>query len=206
MPDIPLLVVALTVSAYWLRVGAMARRIRRRRHHDVGLVPERKGERLMWLLFVPMVAAWCALPWIALTHPGGPFAVPAFASAGGYDVVRWIAALAAVAGLLLTLDCWRRMGDDWRMDISDDNTTLITDGPFRRIRHPIYAFSILIMIASAVVLPTPSMIALAALHLSLMNIKARNEEAHLLRMHGDAYRRYLERTGRFLPRQSGRDS
>ncbi|MGA8034043.1 MAG: isoprenylcysteine carboxylmethyltransferase family protein, partial [Casimicrobiaceae bacterium] len=92
------------------------------------------------------------------------------------------------------------------MDISDDNTTLITDGPFRRIRHPIYAFSILIMIASAVVLPTPSMIALAALHLSLMNIKARNEEAHLARMHGDAYLRYLDRTGRFLPRLTGRGS
>lgn len=184
----------------------MARRIRRRKHHDVGLVPERKGERLMWLLFVPMVAAWCALPWVALTHAAGPFSLPEFATAGGYPVARWIAALAAVAGFALTLDCWRRMGDDWRMDISDDNTTLITDGAFGRIRHPIYAFSILIMISTAVVLPTSSMIALAALHLSLMNIKARNEEAHLLRMHGDAYLRYLERTGRFLPRLTGRET
>ena len=206
MRDIPLLVVALTVSAYWLRVGAMARRIRRHLHHDVGLVPERPGERRMWLLFVPMVALWCILPWVGLTHSGGPFALPGFATAGVYVVLRWAAALAAVAGFLLTLDCWRRMGDDWRMDISDDHTALITDGPFRRIRHPIYAFSILIMISTAVVLPTPSMIALAALHLSLMNIKARNEEAHLARMHGDAWRRYVEQTGRFLPRLGGRRS
>ena len=206
MRDIPLLVVALTVSAYWLRVGAMALRIRRREHRDVGLVPEHRGERMMWLLFVPMVALWCILPWVGLTHSGGPFALPGFATAGVYVVLRWAAALAAVAGFLLTLHCWRRMGDDWRMDISDDHTALITDGPFRRIRHPIYAFSILIMISTAVVLPTPSMIALAALHLSLMNIKARNEEAHLARMHGDAWRRYVEQTGRFLPRLGGRRS
>ncbi len=206
MHDVPLLVVSLTVSAYWLRVGAMALRIRRREHRDVGIVPERPGERLMWLLFVPMVVAWCVLPWVALTHSRGPFSLPGFATAGAWPALRWIAAVAAVAGLAMTIECWRRMGKDWRMDISDEHTALITDGPFRRVRHPIYAFSILIMVATAVVLPTPSMIALAALHLSLMNIKARNEEAHLARMHGDAWLRYVERTGRFLPRVAGRHS
>ena len=46
------------------------------------------------------------------------------------------------------------MGRDWRMDISDRNTALIIDGPFARIRHPIYAFSIAMMVATAIVLPT----------------------------------------------------
>jgi protein-S-isoprenylcysteine O-methyltransferase Ste14 len=39
-----------------------------------------------------------------------------------------------------------------------------------------------------------------------MNVKARNEEAHLARMHGDAYAQYVARTGRFLPRAAARDS
>ena len=98
------------------------------------------------------------------------------------------------------------MGRDWRMDISDSNTALITDGPFARIRHPIYAFSIAMMIATATVLPTLPMLAVAAVHLALMNVKARNEEAHLARLHGDAYARYVARTGRFLPRFPVRDS
>ena len=79
MADIPLLLVALTISAYWLRVGAMVVRARRRQHRDVGVVPERSGERLMWLVFVPLVAAWCALPWLALAHARGWLAVPSFA-------------------------------------------------------------------------------------------------------------------------------
>ena len=200
MRDVPLLIVALTVSLYWLRVGAMVIRARRRDHHDVGVIPERPVERAMWIGFVPIVVAWCALPWLALSRDAAPFGLPAFArDASGYATVRWVGSLAAVACLLMTMLCWRRMGRNWRMDISDRNTTLITDGLFARIRHPIYAFSIGMMTATAIVLPTPLMLAVAAAHIVLMNVKARNEEAHLARMHGDSYTRYVARTGRFLP-------
>ncbi len=201
MRDIPLLTVAVTVCVYWVRVGAMAVRARHRYRHDVGMVPERPVERLMWLVFVPLVLAWCTLPWIAATRRSGPWAVPAFAREGiAYPVLRWVAAACAVAALLLTIQCWRRMGAEWRMDISERNTALITDGWFGRVRHPIYAFGILMMIATAIVLPSPPMVALAVVHFAWMNVKARNEEAHLSRMHGDSYARYVQRTGRFVPR------
>ena len=207
MRDAPRRLGALPGSRYWLRGGALIVRARRQDHHDVGVIPERAAERAMWLVIVPIVVAWCALPWLALSHDGGPFASPAFASdTTVYVAVRWIAALAVVSCLLLTMRVWRRMGRDWRMDISDRNTTLITDGLFARIRHPIYAFSIAMMIATAIVLPTPLMLIVAAAHVVMMNVKARNEEAHLARMHGDSYTRYVARTGRFLPRPMARDS
>ena len=206
MPDIPLLVVALAISAYWLRVGAMVVRARRRQHRDVGVVPERSGERVMWLVFVPLVAAWCALPWLGLTHASGWLAAPSFAHEVPYAWLRWAFAAIAVICLALTIDCWRKMGRNWRMDISDSNTALVTEGLFARIRHPIYAFSIAMMIATAVVLPTAAMIAIAIVHIVLMNVKARREETHLARMHGEAYARYVERTGRFLPAFAARHS
>jgi protein-S-isoprenylcysteine O-methyltransferase Ste14 len=97
------------------------------------------------------------------------------------------------------------MGDDWRMDVSTAHTALITDGPFRRIRHPIYAFSILLIVCTAIVLPTVPMIALALVHIGLMHAKARNEEAFLAAMHGEAWRSYAARTGRFVPRVTARE-
>ena len=54
--------------------------------------------------------------------------------------------------------------------------------------------------ATAVVLPTPPMIAVALVNVTLTNLKARNEERHLLAMHGESYAAYLAGTGRFLPR------
>lgn len=206
MPDIPLLVVASTISAYWLRVGAMVVHARHKRHHDVGVMPERPAERLMWLVFVPVVVAWCALPWLALGHARGWLAVPAFAhDESAYAALRWIFAFAALGCLVLTIDCWRRMGRNWRMDISDRNTVLVTEGLFARIRHPIYAFSIAMMVATAIVVPTVAMLVVAIVHVVLMNIKARSEEAHLSRLHGDAYARYVKRTGRFLPGSAARN-
>ena len=44
------------------------------------------------------------------------------------------------------------------------------------------------------------MLVVGLVHLVLMIVKARNEERHLLAVHGDAYARYIERTGRFVPR------
>ena len=98
------------------------------------------------------------------------------------------------------------MGDDWRMDVGSRKTPLITDGLFRFIRHPIYTFSMLLVVCSALAVPTVPMIGIAAILLTLWNLKARNEEHHLSAVHGEAYRRYVARTGRFLPRLSSRDS
>ena len=184
----------------------MVVRARRRQHRDVGVIPERAAERAMWLVFVPLVLAWCALPWMALGHPQGWRSVPAFALHGAYAPLRWVFALLAVGCLVLTIDCWRRMGRNWRMDISDRNTALVTEGLFARIRHPIYAFSIAMMVATAVVLPSVPMLAVAVVHIVLMNIKARSEEAHLARLHGEAYARYVQRTGRFFPGSAARNS
>jgi protein-S-isoprenylcysteine O-methyltransferase Ste14 len=202
MPDLPLLVLALTVTAYWGKVGSMVLRARRHSRDLAGLVPEQRREQLVWIVLVPLVALWIALPWIALNHHGGLLGAPAFAHEAPWSWSRWIAAAGAVASFLFTRRCWKRMGKDWRMDVSEKNKdALITDDLFEHVRHPIYALQILMMVCAAAVLPTPPMLVLAAVHLVLMTTKAQREEAHLLKLHGDSYARYVKRTGRFLPRR-----
>ncbi|MBK7792270.1 MAG: isoprenylcysteine carboxylmethyltransferase family protein [Betaproteobacteria bacterium] len=176
-------------------------RIRRKSRKLVGIVPEQALERRMWLVWVPLVVLWATLPWLAQRHATGLLALPEFAGGSAvYGGVRLGAALVAVVCLVQTIRCWIRMGSDWRMEASRDNTKLITDGLFRHVRHPIYAFSVLLMLCSALILPSLPMLAVAAVHVLLMNLKARNEERHLLQTHGEDYARYLARTGRFFPR------
>ena len=150
---------------------------------------------------MPLVVLWAMLPFLAQRHLTGLLALPGFARDSAlYANLRLGAAVVAVVCLVQTIRCWIRMGSDWRMEVSRDNTNLITDGLFSRIRHPIYAFSVLLMLCSALILPSWPLLAVAAVHVVLMNIKARNEERHLMQSHGDAYARYLARTGRFFPR------
>ena len=199
--DIPLMLLTTTVWAYWLGVAVMIARVRRRTRKSVGVVPEQRIERLMWVVWVPLIALWLALPYLAQTSLQPWLVVPAFARDAGYAVLRYVAAACAIVCLAATVTCWVRMGADWRMAVSDTRKSeLITDGLFKRIRHPIYAFSMLLIICSAVIVATPLMLTVALIHIVLMKLKARNEEFHLLRAHGDAYERYLRGTGRFVPR------
>jgi len=202
--DIPGTIVAITVSAYWFGVGAMIVRVRRqsRKHaaHAATVLPRQPLERLLGLVWVPLVAAWVALPWLALARQGPPLGLPAFAALPAYEALRYVAALAAVVCLVLTVKSWARMGRHWRMAVTDEEQALITDGMFSRIRHPIYSLSILLMACTMVTVPTGLMVAVGVVHIAMMVTKAHNEERHLLGKHGEAYAAYLARTGRFLPR------
>jgi protein-S-isoprenylcysteine O-methyltransferase Ste14 len=105
------------------------------------------------------------------------------------------------AGLVGTLWSQLSMGDSWRVGVRrDEHTALITRGPYRTIRNPIYSFMIVAL--AGLVLLTPNVVALLALltlvaaveiHVKLV------EEPHLARTHGDAYASYRARTGRFVP-------
>jgi protein-S-isoprenylcysteine O-methyltransferase Ste14 len=202
MRDFPGIILVATIWAYWFGVAMMIARVRRETQTLAGLVPEERQERLMWLIWVPLVVAWIVIPYLPLEHTRGHWALPLFArSNAAYGTLRWVAALCALLSLLLTSVCWSRMGRHWRMDVSIARKgELITDGPFRYVRHPIYVLSRSLMGCSVVVVPTWPMLALAVVHLGLTELKARHEEQHLSSVHGAAYRDYVARTGRFLPR------
>ena len=204
MNDLPAVIVAVTISAYWFGVGVMIVRVKRHSRAIPILSPKQPLERVMGAIFVPVVALWVLLPLLAQAGTRPLLAIPALAEqVPVYGACRWLAAIVAVLCLIVTARCWARMGKDWRMAVAvDEKTNLITDGPFSRIRHPIYAFQILLMICTLVVVPTLPMLAVAVAHIALMNVKARNEERHLLQTQPVDYSRYVQRTGRFFPRQS----
>jgi len=200
--DIPGAILTATIWTYWFGVGMMVVRVHRKSHRLGGLVPKQSMERLMWIVWVPLVTCWLTLPYLALVRRNAWLHTPAFALTDpAYSSLRWAAAAVALVCLLLTAWCWARMDANWSMAVSEEQRgELIVDGLFARVRHPIYALSVKLMLCSAIIVATMPMVAIAVVHIVLMNLKARNEERHMLKMHGDAYARYLQRTGRFVPR------
>ena len=205
LQHVPTLIVGLTVTAYWSYVARMVRRVRRNAGH-VGkvLVPAQLREKLMWVVWVPVIGGWFCTPLKVAFGFVGRFdqmVLPPESAAGTTSlVIRFVAAGLAIGCLAASIVTWRYMGEQWRMGIDPtQKLRLLVDGPFAKVRHPIYALSILLMLCSVVVLSCPTMLLLAAIHIALMHVKARNEERFLLQTQGAPYAEYCRKTGRFVP-------
>jgi protein-S-isoprenylcysteine O-methyltransferase Ste14 len=201
--DGPLLVLATTICTYWGTVALLVLYKRLRHGGRAGLKPRRGFERRLWRLIVPVVGAWILLPLLA-AQGWSWLAVPAWAQdLSAVYALRWAAAGLAVVCYGLSLYCWLLMGRNWSMAIVPGQTELVTRGLYRWVRHPIYALSITLMLASVVILPTVPLVVLAGLHLVAMNLKARHEEQHLEKTFGTSYTDYCRQVGRFWPHWSG---
>jgi protein-S-isoprenylcysteine O-methyltransferase Ste14 len=84
-----------------------------------------------------------------------------------------------------------------------DEHTLVTRGPYRWVRHPMY--TVLYIHFTGVLLLTRNWLIGCVFLLALTLIVAgriRSEEALMVEKFGESYQRYMGRTGRFLPRLS----
>ena len=185
-------------GANWSRVIRMVLKQRRRTGRDANFVPPEPLGRAVRIVWYPVVVAWVAHPFVNASKQRAPTLLAPLVR---QDVVAALGLLLAIGALIGSWICWKRMGKSWRMGIDpNESTQLIVTGPYAYVRHPIYALSSLLMIASATVLPSVLMLTLAVVHLTFLQWEARREERHLLATHGDAYAAYRARVGRFLPR------
>jgi protein-S-isoprenylcysteine O-methyltransferase Ste14 len=108
----------------------------------------------------------------------------------------------AATGLLLIVSAQDTMGVSWRIGVDpDERTDLITDGPFRWMRNPIYTAMVLMALGVTLLVPNVFSVAGLALFLVTVELQVRVvEEPHLSALHGEPYRRWAARTGRFVPR------
>lgn len=113
---------------------------------------------------------------------------------------RWLGLGVVTGGLILSGAGVRRMGTSWRMGIDSRNPgALVTGGLFARMRHPIYAG--MLLVASGAAAATADVLSIAAATAAWVGlpVQARLEERFMLSVHGDEYRAYMARTGRFWP-------
>lgn len=107
----------------------------------------------------------------------------------------------AVCGVALTFGAQLSMGDAWRVGVDpEERTELVTDGPFKLVRNPIYSAMTPTFLGLA--LMVPSVLAIAGLLAIATAIEMQVrlvEEPYLLRAHDGDYASYAARVGRFLP-------
>lgn len=139
------------------------------------------GSILLYLVYPPLLG-WAHLPQIPLA-------------------LRW----AAISIMFLCV-----MAFYWLFSSLGNNITptvtirkehqLVTRGPYRWIRHPLYTFGFLNILALSVAAANWLIFVLAWLTFIPLAMRTPLEEKRLLETFGSQYQTYMEKTGRYLPK------
>lgn len=136
---------------------------------------------LLAYLIAPSSVAWCTWP------------LPTW--------LRWIGVAIGAAAIGLLLATFRALGRNLTDTVvTRREATLVTRGPYRWVRHPFYVSFALGTLADSLAAANWMLLLTGASLVALLVIRTRREEAFLVARFGDEYRRYQERTGRFVPR------
>lgn len=92
------------------------------------------------------------------------------------------------------------MAGAWRMGTDpSQRSSLVREGIYGRIRHPIYTGFMAVLAGVWMVSGGIFFAAVGAGYAAVLIWKARSEERHMTGVFGDAYREHMRTTGRFLP-------
>jgi len=84
--------------------------------------------------------------------------------------------------------------------VTRNNAVLITNGPYKWVRHPFYVTAALLMAAATFISANWAIGVSSMLVLTLLAVRTPNEEQKLVQRFGEDYRQYMRTTGRFFPR------
>jgi protein-S-isoprenylcysteine O-methyltransferase Ste14 len=108
-----------------------------------------------------------------------------------------------VGGLGLGLFAWmfRHLGlNVTSTSLPRADATLVTSGPYRWVRHPMYLAALILLGATTLLTANWVVAICGGAACGLLIARSRIEERRLVEKFGDAYRNYQRRTGRVFPR------
>ena len=115
--------------------------------------------------------------------------------------LAWLGVLVFAASLWLFYRTHKDLGRNWSVTLEvREQHTLVTNGVYSRVRHPMYSAFWLWALAQALLLPNwiagpAGLVGFG----TLFFLRVGREEALMIETFGDQYRRYMARTSRVLP-------
>ena len=116
--------------------------------------------------------------------------------------LRWMGAVLGVAVVPLTYWVFRTIGRNISETVLTKEThELVTDGPYRWVRHPLYVAGSLLFVTASLLAANWFIGGITVVVIvMIVLVVIPKEEANLVETFGEAYRAYMKRTGRLLPR------
>jgi protein-S-isoprenylcysteine O-methyltransferase Ste14 len=140
----------------------------------------------------------------------GQFLIPAVYGLTGFPASAdypfsaaqaWLGVAVLIAALVLFRVTHKQLGRNWSISLElREKQTLVTDGLYAWVRHPMYSSFILFAVAQALLLQNwiAGPVGLVAIAI-LFFLRVPREEQMMIETFGDAYRNYMRRTARVVP-------
>lgn len=113
-------------------------------------------------------------------------------------LLLWFGIILSIGGFTLLMCVAHHMRAKGGFRIK--NKILITDGPFRYIRHPMYVSGFIMIIGIGILFFSRSWFVILIAFTPIWYIECRIEEKYLIKLFGEKYLNYKRKTGMFLPR------
>jgi len=137
-----------------------------------------------------LLPIYCLTPWLDFAH----FPLPSF--------LRWVGSVVTCIGIALFSWSHYVLGANWTAVLAlSKEHELVTRGPYRYIRHPMYSafftigFGFLFLSTNWIV----GLLYLGTLAL-MYAFRVLREEEMMISRFGETYRQYMQKTGRIFPR------
>ena len=183
-----MILVSLSISIYFRRKAQIQSpdKIDRRQEGSITMIALRIGGLMIWLTVLAYIIYPPAISWVTISLSSW---------------IRWLGVAGSITAALILAWMFTSLG----MNITDSVATrqehkLVTEGPFRWIRHPLYTFGALLFISLSLIIGTWIIPLLGIPTYAILVHRTGVEEKKLHDRFGEQYQRYAEQTGRFLPR------
>lgn len=116
---------------------------------------------------------------------------------------RWIGVGLGISSLPLFLWVHHALGKYFSPELTlKEQHKLVTGGPYRWVRHPMYSVHFVFFIALSFMSANWLIVLSGVATIIMIYARIGREEAMMIEQFGDEYRDYMKRTGRLLPRLS----
>ena len=183
-----ILITGMSISSYYRRKADRESGEKISRNADGSLMATiiRIGGLLLWLS-----------PFVYLINP----AWMAWSKIGLPEWIRWLGVAIGVLSVAGVYWLFSSIGSGITpTSATRREHTLVTIGPYRWVRHPLYTIGSSMFISFGMMADNWYIALLGILAFIAMAIRTPKEEANLIEKFGDEYREYMTRTGRFLPK------
>lgn len=173
---------------YWLIPAASSKRTVRTNAWRYG--------GLMWIVCIILIAVIFQVPGVRDLFASYGVSNPAVSN----SVLGYIGILLCIAGMALAIWARAYLGRNWNPPMSlTENPKLITSGPYRFVRHPIYSGGLLAIFGTALFLGGLWFFVVLFFVFCFVVFSAKREEQLLTKQFPDEYPEYMKRTKTLIP-------